>query len=100
MAEMAKTVFRQGLANGTVQGDRAAAERFVGDTPTQATSQSQSSNPYAANYKPPFGPQGGTPVAGSPKAADDTTDAESLDQRRRRAALILGSTETDQLGEG
>lgn len=56
----------------------------------------QSSNPYAANYKPPTGPQG-TPVG--PITPAKPGAAETEDERRRRQALILG-TPYEGLGMG
>lgn len=55
----------------------------------------QSADPYAANYKPPTGPQGTPAGPITPKAAT----AETEEERRRRQALILGAP-LEGLGDG
>jgi len=54
----------------------------------------QSTDPYAANYKPPTGPQLSPAQVAASKPADTTPLAPLPDdeqERRRRLALILGS---------
>jgi hypothetical protein len=87
MAEMAKMVFRDSLARGTVQGDVGAARRFVGDPdPTPARG-----NFGGAPPKPMVMPT-------APALSDDE------EERRRQAAAsgsrgtILDDTKSDSLG--
>ena len=61
----------------------------------------QSSNPYGENYRPPTGPQGGTPVGPTTVKAGSTaaTPVETEEERRRRQALILGAMH-EGVGDG
>lgn len=55
----------------------------------------QSGDPYAANYKPPTGPQG-TPAG---PITPPKSGVETEEDRRRRQALILGAY-SEGLGDG